>query len=324
VSSSSGEDQWRDAERNRLLLEHTTEMIWTMSLDGSLSSVNPAFARLRHSSIAEALAEPLEEHLAPSSAAICLAYLARQRALHAEDEELEEFHGELDFRGADGAALHCEVQLLPLQSQEASHLELVGISRDLSEHAQFQAAISQAKQEAEEKGRALRAANEELRRLAATDPLTGARNRLFFEQAANVAVASRDRYGQPATLLMLDLDHFKSVNDEYGHQVGDQVLCELVDRILGRLRVTDSLVRWGGEEFIVLMTHNALTRAMPAAEHLCALVASRPFARDVTLTVSIGLAQLTAGDTVDSSVARADEAIYAAKAVGRNVCYSAG
>ena len=327
ISASSNEaasDVRRDADRFRMLVEHASEPIWTMTLDGRLSTANASFGRVLSANPEELVDQPFELHLTPSTTAVCLSYLSELGTALETSKVPQAFHGELDFLRGDGSIVRCDVQLLPHLGDDQRHPEILGLGRDLSEHALFQASLRRAREEAYEASNALRTANEELRRLATTDPLTGARNRLFFEQAAKVAIASRDRYGQPATMLMLDLDHFKAVNDRFGHQTGDQVLKELVGRILGRLRVTDSLVRWGGEEFIVLMTHISIEQALPAAEQLRALVAAKPFDGQVQLTVSIGVAQLSDGDSIDSWVERADEAMYAAKAVGRDVVYSAG
>ena len=125
------------------------------------------------------------------------------------------------------------------------------------------------------------------------------------------------------SLLMLDVDRFKAVNDEHGHLVGDQVLVELVERIGSRLRESDVLARWGGEEFIVLMPHAAVDDAMALAESLRLLVSSTPMVKDGTVTCSIGVAQYTVGESMDAWLGRADRALYEAKASGRNAVRSA-
>jgi diguanylate cyclase (GGDEF)-like protein len=129
----------------------------------------------------------------------------------------------------------------------------------------------------------------------------------------------------PVSLLMLDLDRFKAINDTYGHLVGDRVLIELTRRLGHHLREVDILARWGGEEFMILMPHGGAREAVHAAEKLRALVAERAFPEVGAVTVSIGVAEYRPRERDDAWIKRADDALYAAKAGGRNrVCLSDG
>jgi diguanylate cyclase (GGDEF)-like protein len=170
----------------------------------------------------------------------------------------------------------------------------------------------------EERTVELRHANAELQRLATTDSLTGAWNRLYFEQSATFEIARSHRYGDPLSMLLFDLDLFKAVNDVYGHPVGDKVLIELVERVRRQLRATDVLVRWGGEEFVVLLPHCAAEQAMTLAEKVRLLIATEPFPTVGRLTASFGVAEFSTQDTLDSWLKRVDAALYSAKAGGRN------
>ena len=171
----------------------------------------------------------------------------------------------------------------------------------------------------EERTAALRDANVELNRLATTDSLTGAWNRRYFEQAAAYEIARYDRYGEARlALLLFDLDHFKRINDQHGHPVGDQVLVELTQRVRHRLRATDILARWGGEEFVVLLPHCDRDQAVTLAEKLRHLIAAEPFPGAGSLTASFGVAPYRAEETLATWIQRVDEALYAAKAGGRD------
>lgn len=162
---------------------------------------------------------------------------------------------------------------------------------------------------------------DELRQLATTDPLTGAYNRRWGQDQIARALAKRARDGAPFTLLMLDLDHFKSINDRLGHEMGDTALRAFVTACAGALRVTDALVRWGGEEFLALLPGTPGDRAASIAERIRAAVAAIeievPEGGSFGFTVSIGLAEADV-DTLDNLVRRADEALYEAKSSGRN------
>ncbi len=162
---------------------------------------------------------------------------------------------------------------------------------------------------------------DELRRLATTDPLTGAYNRRWGEDQIARTLAKRARDGTAFTLLMLDLDHFKSINDRLGHEMGDNALRAFVTACAGVLRATDALVRWGGEEFLALLPCTPSDRAAAIAERIRVAVAAIeievPEGESFGFTVSIGLAEADI-TTLDSLIRRADEALYEAKSSGRN------
>ena len=168
---------------------------------------------------------------------------------------------------------------------------------------------------------ALQVANTELQRLATTDRLTGVWNRTHLEAILVAELARAERYHQPLSLLIIDVDHFKSINDTLGHLAGDAVLIELTRRIRAQVRSVDVLARWGGEEFVVLLPECGAAEGLMVAEKLRALVADQPCPAVGRVTASFGLAQFQPAETLDSCLHRADEALYAAKQGGRNrVC----
>jgi diguanylate cyclase (GGDEF)-like protein len=167
--------------------------------------------------------------------------------------------------------------------------------------------------------------NEELRRLAAqleqlasTDQLTGTTNRRKFDDTIAEELRRAERYAQPLSLLLFDIDHFKKVNDEHGHKVGDSVLVETTALVLQMLRSSDCLARWGGEEFVVLAPGIGPAGAATLAERIRAGVAAHVFPSAGRVTISTGVAESRPGDSPDGLLARADAAMYAAKAGGRN------
>jgi diguanylate cyclase (GGDEF)-like protein len=164
----------------------------------------------------------------------------------------------------------------------------------------------------------LKQANEKLGRLAATDPLTGIYNRLKFNAELDLEMDRARRYQVPLCLIMFDLDYFKRINDTHGHQAGDQVLKKIADLVSANIRSTDSFGRWGGEEFMVLVTHKNLEAAAYIAEKLRELVAAFAFGGDLHVTSSFGVTQLRPDDTLEVFTNRADEALYRAKQQGRN------
>ncbi|WP_421621278.1 diguanylate cyclase [Alkalilimnicola ehrlichii] len=161
-------------------------------------------------------------------------------------------------------------------------------------------------------------ANRRLKRQATTDSLTGVWNRYRMQEQIELERGAHERYGTPCSLLLFDIDHFKAVNDQYGHEAGDQVLVALARAVVGELRATDFLGRWGGEEFIVLATNSAPEEAWTLAERLRQCIAGLRFPGVGPVTISVGVASLSRGDTVDRLIDRADRAMYRAKQRGRN------
>lgn len=168
----------------------------------------------------------------------------------------------------------------------------------------------------------LKDSREELRALALTDPLTGVRNRRALYNSAQHEIARAARSGEPVTLLMIDVDHFKKVNDRHGHPVGDQALRQVAAAITRTLRASDIVTRFGGEEFAVLLIEAPAEMALATAERLRAAIAAEEIrAPDgpVRVTVSIGVAAAK-GAAIDfeALIRNADDALYRAKHAGRN------
>lgn len=169
----------------------------------------------------------------------------------------------------------------------------------------------------------LRQTLEGTKRQASTDPLTGIWNRMHFTEVAEAEVAEAEvvrsnRYHYPLSLLFIDIDHFKQINDQYGHATGDHVLRTLAHTITDKLRQSDTFCRWGGEEFLILMPHTALEHAMELGELMRERVANTPMLDDRSVTISVGVASLRQGDRLEYLVHLADQALYCAKSHGRN------
>lgn len=175
----------------------------------------------------------------------------------------------------------------------------------------------------ESEGEKLRLRLEEKHEQSVRDPLTGLYNRLAYDDRIVQEFTRWKRYGQPMVLMMIDVDHFKKVNDTYGHKAGDKALVLIADQLNNNLRESDFLARFGGEEFIVLMPETDLQAATVVADKLCEAVERCQFHyqnSQVDITISGGLAQLRKDDTVENLFQRADEAMYRAKVAGRNQC----
>lgn len=160
-----------------------------------------------------------------------------------------------------------------------------------------------------------------LERLSVTDELTGVYNRRYLIQAGKHEAERSQRHNHAMALILVDADHFKAVNDAWGHAIGDQVLVQLAQRLAKAVRGSDVLARYGGEEFAILLPETTLFGASRIAERLRQQVSASPVATSgatISLTVSVGLAQLQPDETFEAMLNRADAALYSAKESGRN------
>lgn len=249
---------------------------------------------------AETVDAELREVLAVSEAAVML---------RIEDEDAS------DAAKATGGAI---VRRVPFGDGTLGSLVLAPCSVSESEAPRLVTLV------ANELGGPLRVAElmEESQRLAATDALTGLLNRRALSALLGSEVSRNQRYGHPLSLALLDVDHFKVINDRRGHASGDRVLAGLGRLLRSGIRVVDAAGRWGGEEFVVLFPNTNAEGAFVAAENLRAAIEAMALTDDggraLHVTASIGVATLLPGESIDTFVDRADRAMYAAKMAGRN------
>ncbi len=158
----------------------------------------------------------------------------------------------------------------------------------------------------------------DIRTIGTIDPLTGLFNRQMFNELFHREIARARRYKEPLTLLLIDIDHFKSINDTHGHLTGDRILIDLARELESILRTSDLLARWGGEEFALLLAHTDLQGSQLAGEKIRSHLQSCHFEGPGKLTVSMGAAQFEGDENEEGLFARADKALYAAKRAGRD------
>ncbi len=158
-----------------------------------------------------------------------------------------------------------------------------------------------------------------LSKKAQIDGLTGLWNRTYLDQRLHAELAASKRSSRPLSCIMADIDHFKKINDQYGHPIGDIVLRDFAHALITCARVEDIICRYGGEEFAILLPGIGATGATTLAERICLAVSAKPFVageRMIPVTCSLGVADIDTSD--DSLIATADKALYQAKANGRN------
>ena len=293
-------DQRRNAEELRLasrVFAINAEAIVITDAANRIVSVNPAFTRITGYDAEEVLGRT--PALLGSGAHDAAFFTDLWKALLASGT----WAGEIVNRRKDGEAYTAWQVITVDRDAEGRPRHYVGVFQDIS---------------------ARKRQEQELQRLATTDALTGVLNRRAFLDELGQELARFRRHGRAGVLLMLDLDHFKQVNDRHGHAVGDAVLVRLCAVLRERLRRTDHVGRLGGEEFAVLLPETGTEEALALAQTLRQGVAAQRVptgnaAVSVSVTVSIGLAPFHAGESEPAPLLnRADEALYAAKAQGRD------
>ncbi|MFO7649665.1 diguanylate cyclase [Halomonas campaniensis] len=210
----------------------------------------------------------------------------------------------LDYQPRDLTQRQC-FALQTLANQVMAHLELMQAHRQQAELI-----------------RELEATRDELARHASTDPLTGLLNRRAFEQRLQQEVALMQRGASSSSLMLIDLDHFKTVNDTLGHKAGDEVIVRFAYMCREVFRQADVIGRWGGEEFVVMLPRASVMEAERAAERLRQTLESTPMVDTATpplyVTASIGVCSLNGASSMDECLHRTDELLYQAKENGRN------
>ncbi len=167
--------------------------------------------------------------------------------------------------------------------------------------------------------------NSSLEQLATRDSLTNIGNRLLFKYVINKEIDKAVRYNRSFSLISFDIDHFKKINDSFGHDIGDKVLTDLTRLVGSYIRQADSFFRIGGEEFAVILTETELCDAQKAAEEICRKVSDCNDGFMNSVTISLGVTSINENDDIDKIMKRADIAMYNAKESGRNqVCVFTG
>lgn len=206
------------------------------------------------------------------------------------------WQGEIKNLRKDGRSFWVKSSIFPIFNEQGQIKEFTSIQQDISDRKKVEA-------------------------LSFKDHLTQVANRHQIETVFESEIERSERYGRQFSVVLLDIDHFKSINDRYGHNVGDKVLQEIAALLKQSTRNTDTVGRWGGEEFILLLPETPLHEAYNMAEKLRLEIEKSTFNNQLPLTSSFGVAQYRTNDTQDSIIKRADDALYESKNQGRNLVY---
>lgn len=219
----------------------------------------------------------------------------------------------------DGGTYIVDTTVIPILDVDGDIVEYIAIRHDITELEQTKQQLRNINQAMKYKVDELYSMTNALEEKASKDTLTGINNRENFEDIFGIQITNAHQYSQPLSLIIFDVDHFKAVNDTYGHQMGDLILRDMVELVARNLKKGDVFARWGGEEFVILTPSTDIGGASSLAENLRMLVQSHRFnGLDEKITLSFGIAQLDENDDKKTLFQKADAALYEAKKKGRN------
>lgn len=283
-------------QRSALILNSVAEGIYGIDKTGSITFINPSACILLGYSQEELIGKKaidmfysLEASKLTQKNEICLGFAAMQKAeiLHSSD---------IIFMSKKGRKIPIDYTTAPIKVN-GKFEEAVITFRDISKR---------------------KASEQELTKKATTDALTGSFNRHKFQQLIEQELLNTRRYQSGLSIAIIDIDHFKQVNDTYGHDIGDTTLVNLAMILMNNLRTSDALIRWGGEEFVVICPDTSENGAYLLAEKLRQVVSETNFESIGKLTISIGVGEYQKNETQESFFNRIDKALYEAKNAGRN------
>lgn len=290
----------KSEELHRLLADNANDVIWTMDLTGRFTYVSPSVEKLRGYTVEEVMAQSREELLCSSS----LIHMEKglEDAVYSVQNNLpfKVFREDVEQPCKDGSTVWTDLTVSGIYDRENQFVGMLGVSRDITERKRME---------------------EEIRRLTEIDSLTQMYNRFKLDAVLKMEMERYGRSGSPFSVILLDVDDFKKVNDVYGHLTGDAVLVELGEILKGTIRKIDTAGRWGGEEFMIILPESDLDGGLALAEKLRERINRHKFPGFGCLTASFGVAASEKGGEQQELVARADKALYQAKQLGKNrVC----
>ncbi|MCL2523468.1 MAG: diguanylate cyclase [Betaproteobacteria bacterium] len=311
-------------ERYRLLAENSHDVIWTLDIASrSLTYVSPSVLNLRGYTPDEAVGQTLEQWLTPNSASRLGGEIKRHlKRIAAGDHAAQIVTCELEQLRRDGGSVPTEVVASYLFDAEGVPRQMLGITRDVSERKQAEETLRESNRQLQLRLDEIGRLQSALQEQALRDGLTHLYNRRYLDGMLEREVSRVRREGTHLSLVMLDIDHFKQVNDTYGHQAGDEVLRVLAATLLADIRAEDTACRYGGEEFLILLPNMPLEAAIQRAENWRLAVEGLTVEHgefSIAFTISLGVAAYPEhGKTSDDLIRCADQALYQAKAAGRN------
>jgi len=298
------------------------DSFWEMDVERRFVHLSDNMCRMMGYPREELLGRAVLELMTPAYRAEIIRMAAQRAAGDNPMAHVGPIRHEGEFFRKDGSRLWVETVSVPVFDEDGRHLGFFGITRDMSEHKAVEHALREANRQLEDQLRRINELHEQMREQAIRDELTGLHNRRHFVTVAEHELVRARRHGAPLSLLMLDIDHFKNINDEHGHGTGDAALKAVGAMLVATTRAGDLACRLGGEEFAILLMGMSHEGALERAETWRATLAGLSIQSDgllLKLTASFGVATFPAqADDLVELMKVADARMYRAKALGRD------
>lgn len=326
----------KDVKIYKLLVENVLECIWLFDLANMcFKYISPSIIHLRGLTVEEAMKEKLEDSLTTESLEKILTTNEERIPKFLDGDRSHETLSNIDeFQQycKDGTIKTIEISTKLILNEKTNYVDILGVSRDITERKNFELRL---KNEIYEKNEAIQnliesekkfsrlteklvKKNKHLKNIAITDKLTDLYNRYFFEKNIIETIEETNSRNSSLTLIVLDLDGFKSVNDIYGHDAGDKILRKVADTGIKLMRKYDIFARWGGDEFVILAPQTDLDGGRILAEKLRQSIETILQPEPGPVTVSLGVAERQKSESFKCWFKRADKALYQAKNNGGN------
>lgn len=285
-------------ERHRLMIDNAWDIIATVDLAGNFTYISPSVEKITGYRPAEVIDHYREiGYFLPGVQQEMDRQRDRIKAMVEKGEHFDAINFEQRQVRKDGASIYTDTVLSGIYDEQNNFRELLAISRDITEKVKLR---------------------REMRALSETDKLTRLYNRVKLDYTLEYELCRAKTTATTFALIMIDIDHFKRINDQLGHLAGDVVLVELAKLFKAIIRSTDLIGRWGGEEFLVILPDTDDWEAMDLAEKIRSRVSEHRFPEQEQITISLGVSVFNGDATVDSIIHRADQALYQAKKNGKN------
>jgi len=317
------EVQLRASEEHfRMLAENMSDLVWKADAKMRFTYINDADRRLRGFEREEVLGRSIAEALTPEGKAILTDLVQERRSVEASDRRGVALAYDIPMRRKNGGQIWMEISTTPFYDGEGKIAGFQGVGRDISERKMRESEFLESHFAMEEQLIDVSKRKSELEMQVVRDPLTQVYNRRYLDETLPRELSRARREAYPVAIIMIDLDHFKHVNDQYGHAAGDHVLKGFAALLTRGARDSDMVCRYGGEEFVVIMPRLTAERALERVEawrvEQQAMTLSY-IEHEISITLSAGIAVYPDnGDTSELLLARADAMLYCSKNQGRN------
>ena len=297
-------------DRFLYLIANIKDVLWEIDADFMYTYLSPNAKAMSGYEIDEMLGRRMPDFLTEESRKYLAEVVSAQKPLRLSGNTDDAALRVVEFVCKDGSTKWVEVSVKPV-FEENRLKGYIGTTRDITEKKNYECQLGAYIEE-------LKVINEKLEMSASVDALTGAFNRRKFDDELHQNMREKKRSGNTFSLIFMDIDCFKMINDLHGHKKGDFVLRRITELLRNGIRSTDSLFRWGGDEFVVILADADIENAKKIAEKLRTAIENFSFGIGEPITVSLGVGEYNTEEDTDQVVTRLDKALFTAKAEGRN------